>query len=191
MAVIVNFGSYPQNGSDREPIEWRVLDVKGEEALLVSQHCLDCRPYHHEEGEIWENCDLRNWLNTDFLMDAFSGEEQGMIRVSDLPNAGNFKYGIPDAGNTRDRIFCLSGEEAERYFAGNPDRVCMATAHAVSIAWLWQGWRWLRDPGYDRLGGAFVSGRGYISRDGYDSENRIPVRPALRVNLGAVLARQR
>ncbi len=60
----VKFGSYPQNNiAVKESIEWLVLDVNGNEALLVSRYGLDCKRYHHEFTEITlENCDLRKWL---------------------------------------------------------------------------------------------------------------------------------
>ena len=41
----VRFGSYPQNhGSAMEPIEWLVLEVRGNEALPVSRYALQRIP---------------------------------------------------------------------------------------------------------------------------------------------------
>ena len=71
---IIEFGIYPQ-GADGSvlPIEWIVLDVNENEALLISRHGLDCKQYHHERTKItWEYCDLRKWLNNDFIRSAFS-----------------------------------------------------------------------------------------------------------------------
>ena len=61
---IIKFGKYPQdrNGS-KSPIEWLVLDVKGNEALLISRYGLDCKPYDQKFTDTtWEDCDLRKWL---------------------------------------------------------------------------------------------------------------------------------
>ena len=126
----VKFGSYPQNNiAVKESIEWLVLDVNGNEALLVSRYGLDCKRYHHEFTEItWENCDLRKWLNADFLEMAFPEEEQHRIRLSDVVNDDNRKYGTSGGNNTRDRIFCLSLAEAERYFKSNDERKCQPAA---------------------------------------------------------------
>ena len=49
---IIKFGKYPQdNYSFRTPIEWLVLDVKGNGALLISRYGLDRKRYH----PVWEN----------------------------------------------------------------------------------------------------------------------------------------
>ena len=76
---IIKFGKYPQDSNDsKSPIEWLVLDVKGNEALLISRYGLDCKRYHHERDDItWEDCDLRKWLNCDFLKSAFSNCSEG------------------------------------------------------------------------------------------------------------------
>lgn len=73
----VKFGSYPQNNGDiKEPIEWLVLEVNGNKALLISSYGLDCKEYHHEfEFITWENCDLRKWLNGEFFRRAFTVAE--------------------------------------------------------------------------------------------------------------------
>lgn len=45
---IVSFGHYPQSssGMDNNPIEWIVLDVHGNKALIISRYALDCKPYN-------------------------------------------------------------------------------------------------------------------------------------------------
>lgn len=59
----VKFGSYPQNdvsGKTKEPIEWIVLEIQNDKALLLSKFIIDCKSYHNEQLDItWENCDLR------------------------------------------------------------------------------------------------------------------------------------
>lgn len=40
----VKFGTYPEShGDTKDPIEWLVLEVKDNEALLVSRYGLDCK----------------------------------------------------------------------------------------------------------------------------------------------------
>ena len=130
---IIKFGKYPQdrNGS-KSPIEWLVLDVKGNEALLISRYGLDCKQYHHAYDITWEDCDLRKWLNSDFLKSAFSNEESERILVSKLKNDYNpTKWWMLDEGNdTEDRIFCLSIAEALQYFSSDKERQCRPTAYA-------------------------------------------------------------
>ncbi|MEE3423854.1 MAG: DUF6273 domain-containing protein, partial [Succinimonas sp.] len=128
----IKFGNYPQqNSNTKEPIEWLVLEVNEKDALLVSRYGLDCKQYHHERVSMtWEQCDLRKWLNHDFLKDAFSPEDQRRIMLSEVVNDDNREYRTRGGNNTRDRVFCLSLAEAERYFKNDAERRCRPTALA-------------------------------------------------------------
>lgn len=136
---IVKFGSYPQNNGDvKEPIDWRVLEVNGDKALLVSCYGLDCKPFHNEcVPTTWKNCSLREWLNHDFLETAFSAEERQQIETSevvndDLPMTESLAEGgqqnetsevvNDNNGNTWDKVFCLSITEAHNYFDYDNDK---------------------------------------------------------------------
>jgi serine/threonine protein kinase len=199
--MIIPFGAYPQdNDSFRTPIEWLVLDVKVKktnflnrvfaknklEVLLISRYALDCKQYHHESKNItWEDCDLRKWLNSDFLKSAFSNEESERILVSELRNDDNPKYGTRGGNDTKDRIFCLSIAEAEQYFSSDKDRKCRPTTYAReqganvgSDCCVW----WLRSPGNDQSDATLVGMGGALHLDG-DGVNFIDlaVRPALRI----------
>ena len=171
------------------PVEWRVLEVKGDKTLLISRYGLECKQYHHEEEDVtWENCDLRKWLNEDFLKAAFTPAEQQRIRFSEVVSNDNNWYGTSGGNNTRDRVFCLSLGEAERYFRGDRERKCRPTAFAASHGayplngrnCLW----WLRMPGYYQSTAAVINPGGSISLGGQRvSDNIIAVRPAMWVNL--------
>ena len=108
------FGSYWQedtNGDgkadendDKQPIKWRVLDVNGDDALLLADKCLDARAYNTLNTSItWEKSTIRSWLNgygagentygTDYFgngasfMDmAFSAAEQAAIKTTAVDN---------------------------------------------------------------------------------------------------------
>ena len=183
--MYVTFGSYPQNyGTVREPIEWLVLEVNGAEAFLVSRYGLERRQYHHAQADItWERCDLRMWLNNVFLNEAFSAEEQRRIRFSQVVNDNNWKY---DGNNTRDRVFCLSLSEAERYLKNDGERMCQPTVYARNQgAWVDSGngccYWWLRSLGYG-LSALHVNSYGELNQYGTDvSRGNYVVRPALRL----------
>ena len=152
----VTFGRYPQNSGDTpEPIEWLVLDNDGKTALLLSKYGLDCQPFHGKCVETsWRECDLRRWMNRDFLSRAFSADEQGRIFDSSVYTGDNPHFGTRGCGLTCDKLFCLSLEEAWKYFSGTKkkygckerwhsdaadanwwvcrERACKATAYAVS-----------------------------------------------------------
>lgn len=107
--ITIKMGNYPQNcGLEKEPVEWMVLREEKHRCLCISKYLLDCQPYHHLPGRVtWQNCTLRNWLNHEFLMTAFSNEEREKILLSDVINP---------AKNTQDYIFLLSTDEVETYF---------------------------------------------------------------------------
>ena len=183
----ITYGRYFQDSDNaKSPIEWLVLDVKGNEALLISRYGLDCKRYHPGwENTTWEDCDLRKWLNSDFLKSAFSNEESERILVSELKNDNNPKWGIRGGNVTEDRIFCLSIAEAEQYFSSDEDRQCRPTAYARK-----QGayvdndccYWWLRSPGCNRSLATGVLTGGALLLFGLDVRNaRDAVRPALRI----------
>ena len=184
---IIKFGKYPQdNYSFRTPIEWLVLDVKGNEALLISRYGLDCKQYHHVGvNTTWEDCDLRKWLNSDFLKSAFSNEESERILVSELRNEDNREYRTRGGNDTKDRIFCLSIAEAEQYFSSNEDRQCRLTAYARKHgAYVYNdcsGW-WLRSQGGVRYDAPYVTSDGLLFICGLSAGGGdVAVRPALRI----------
>ena len=94
---IMTFGHYEQDGdlSDgTENIEWTVLDVQENSALLISRYGLDSVQYNTERAEVtWETCSLREWLNGDFLCAAFSEEEQETI-IESVQDYYNMKLGV-------------------------------------------------------------------------------------------------
>jgi hypothetical protein len=163
------------------------LEVNGDEAFLVSRYGLDCKQYHHEFVSMtWENCDLRRWLNEDFLNTAFTPAEQSIIKLSKLANDDNPAYGTPGGNATRDRVFCLSLAEAERYFKNDAERLCrptaLAKAHGASFSDDGYCYWWLRSPGDHQDYASFVGSDGTLYPHGnspsYDGD---AVRPALRL----------
>ena len=107
-----------------EPIKWRVLDIEGDCALLISEDILTVRQYHSSDVDItWADSDIRAWLNDDFLNEAFSEDEQKSIMLSKIPNPDNDFYGTPGGVDTEDKFFLLSIDEAERFFVDIDDRV--------------------------------------------------------------------
>ena len=107
--ITVVIGSYLQNcQAKKEPIEWIVLKEEEHCCLCISKYLLDCKPYHDFSKNVtWQDCTLRNWLNHEFFMSAFSTEEREKILLSAVKNP---------AGNTQDYIFLLSTDEVEELF---------------------------------------------------------------------------
>ncbi len=122
----VEFGCYPRGkDGEVEPLCWRVLDVQDGVALMITEEAIDCRLYNDKDksqergGNAWEFSDLRSWLNGEFLDTAFDRKERRRIAVSHNINADNPIWKTNGGNRTDDRIFCLSIDEAEKYFEQN------------------------------------------------------------------------
>lgn len=184
----IKFGSYPQkNGRAKEPIEWLVLEVNGNEAFIVSRYGLDCKQYHHKNISMtWKNCDLREWLNHDFLNEAFSKEEQQRIRLSVIVNDDNLEHGTSGGSITKDRVFCLSLAEAKGYFNNDGERRCqpttLAQTHGARFCDDGYCWWWLRSPGLNQGLASYVYPSGVFELRGcIVNIDCYAVRPALRI----------
>lgn len=138
----ISFGTYPQGwDGEKRSLGWRVLDCKDDELLLLSSLVIDAKGYHNSlTGITWENCDLRKWLNDEFLKQAFSEYEQDtLIQRHRLENPDNEDYrtywGTWWGGNsTEDKVFLLSIQEAQKYFTtGTPKRQERAAATGSGV----------------------------------------------------------
>lgn len=179
---IIQFGRYFKNsGSKKEPLEWRVLETDGKTALLITDYAVDCKPYHHEDMIVsWNDCDLRKWCNDDFVKEAFSETERNLI----VTTINHNNYG-PE---TKDLVYCLSTNEALKYFRNDNERICKATSYALKnganggVCTYW----WLRSSNnnYFYLRTALVDNLGNVSLYGYYVYHcYVAVRLACRINL--------
>lgn len=117
---VVTFGLYEQDNNvdnGREPIEWIVLDVQDGKSLLLSKYGLDVKPYNTDDIDVtWEKCTLREWLNNDFLKNAFSDVEKTAILETVLDNSSSTGGKQRKKGtDTKDQIFLLNDVEVEQY----------------------------------------------------------------------------
>lgn len=186
---IIEFGSYPyeKNGT-KKPIQWRVLDKNSDRLLLITEMAIDTKPYNSINEEItWQTCTLRSWLNSEFLNEAFSNEEQKQILITKVKATPNPHYDqrYHDAGRgTYDKVFLLSIQQAKSYFRTAVDRQTNASPYAksngASVNNNGNSWWWLRSPGNSSRSAAYVLIGGSISYDGsYVSNDYGAVRPAL------------
>lgn len=93
---IISLGNYEQDNdteNGKEPIEWMVLAVEDNKALLVSVHVLEEIVYHEKfEDTSWKDCTLREWLNKEFYKEAFTSGQKGMILKTELVNEDNEEW---------------------------------------------------------------------------------------------------
>lgn len=190
---LVSFGYYEQNNNTadgKEIIEWLVLTREDNKALLVSKYALDCQQYHSSlTGITWEKCSLRSWLNSTFLSEAFTPDEQKQILTATVSADRNPSWNI-DAGNsTQDKIFLLSIDEVNIYFSSDFERWYRPTEYAVSQMCYVDnnngncGW-WLRSPGIDQYFAAYVDTSGAVYHYGNNvNRSGYAIRPAFWINL--------
>ena len=124
---IVQFGRYEQDNdleNGPEPIEWRVLEIKDQAALLLSRSILDLKSYHYRDAATsWMSCTLRKWLNEDFVEAAFVPAEAERIIEFEYyegsPHEYNRKSKVVFSLN---KVFALTMEEVQTYIPGKQDR---------------------------------------------------------------------
>ena len=163
---VIQFGGY----------DWRVLDVQGNKALIITEHIIEQRPYNVDNKDVtWETCTLREYLNGEFLQ-KFSAEDQARIAETRINNPNNQQYGTNGGNDTNDKIFLLSIEEANRYFSSDSERIAKVANGTAS-------WWWLRSPGLLSFGAAGVHDDGLVNVAGGVVSDGGGVRPALYLNL--------
>ena len=146
---IVRFGNYEQdNNTDngKETIEWIVLDVdsSNNKALLMSRYVLDTQVYNKKYvNTTWQKGEVRKWLNSTFMKNAFTADEQKAILKTTLNNDFSEQKSDPNAmyeGNpfkpgpaTDDKLFLLSYNEVwNKYLPKDKERVAAATQYAIA-----------------------------------------------------------
>ena len=135
----VQFGVYEQDNdlqNGPEIIQWDVLAVEDDRALLISHYVLDAKPYNATRTDVtWETCTLRTWLNGEFFQKAFGDKAQEKILSSTVPADVNSEYKSSPGNATTDKIFLLSIPEADRYFPSDEARMCSPTDYAIAQGW--------------------------------------------------------
>ena len=191
----ISFGSY----------EWRVLEVKNNTALIITEYIIEQRAYHNAYKDItWADCSLRKYLNSEFY-DRFTTAEKSRIIPVLNKNPDNQWYGTKGGTDTQDSIFLLSIEETVcRYFGDSSSKLYSPGKNqrywferkdknnSKRIARLekrkegsW--WWWLRSPGRVSIKAVYIHGDGNIGIQGNnilkgnisDGECKGGVRPAL------------
>jgi len=192
--------------------DWRILEIRDDDLLLLSEYILFSRPYHNSrEAVTWETSSLRHYLNNNFY-NRFSSYDQSRIVESTSINNSNpwfeprgwLNTQGEGGANTTDRIFLLSIEEVVRFLGDSGtlrdgsrdftlsdhyDRARVARdSDSNTVRW------WLRSPGASlsmsdpNQFAIHVNENGTINvygRDVYPRGTSPGVRPAMWVNLNS------
>jgi len=189
----VTFGFYEQDNNTtngKEPIEWRILYLSGNKALMLAEKVLDVHYWNRLEtqGHRWMTSEIRTWLNNDFYKTAFSSTDKERIVASRILT--DYSGGE----ETWDNVFLLSKTEIERYFPDECDCLADITEYAkanlantginplcsignpVSAKW------WLRSPSEFFSEEAITVGPSCDTDYGFSVSNKkVGVRPAIWV----------
>ena len=172
-----------------EPIKWRFLDSGEGKVFVVSDLILDQHRYDGSSNN-YENSEIRNWLNNDFINKAFA--DQSVIATTSVDNSvasTGLDSNTYVCETTYDKLFLLSRQEAQNVnygFENDADRSAKVTDYAKARGvitssgdYVNNGYWWLRSPrSANSYSAYFVYSDGYITGmvDGL-SEN-YGVRPA-------------
>ena len=182
---VISFGRFVPAGRKAEPkgLLWKVLEVAGDNALILSDKLIVSMPYNDSEGETsWQRCTLRKWLNTAFVSSSFSADEARSLCPSDIDGES-------------DLVFILSQEEIEKYLSGEEVRdkggmlyVPARAAEKLKGRSNRDEYWWLRDVVY--VDARFSSMIRHIDHNGYfgftPSYCERWVRPVCRIKLAAM-----
>jgi hypothetical protein len=157
---------------------WQTLfaDKANQRTLVITWDCIAKGPYHQPGGNItWADCSLRKWLNNDWYSGLSATIKSRIAEVTNQ-NPSSASHGTPGGIPTRDKVFLLSIDEANTYFAADQERVARYKGS--------DHWWWLRSPGRFAGCAANVGFRGEILAYGdfVDGSDR-GIRPALWLNL--------
>ena len=152
---IVQMGTYEQDGDaeTEDPICWDVLDKDGDAVLLISHDVIAYQRFSdNHKCVIWEDSQIRSWLNQEFYAEAFDETEQASIRETTLENPSTVGFAAhvdpsvdvqvrESRPDTKDKIFLLSWKEAEQYYGNRltdasilgrrPSRVVLQKREAI------------------------------------------------------------
>ena len=166
----VNVGdSFTIGTYNGKALEWDVLavDKKNEKALLITKDIVSLVQFNTlEESSVWGGSSVRDWLASDFFLNAFSDEEQMDVLETEITAGGT---------STLDRVFLLSEGEASQYF--EDDKARRSNFNGELEDW------WTLSVGEDTSSAVVVLGEGSIFHDGYDVKNFEGVRPAFWLDL--------
>lgn len=183
----IRFGHYPQGLSDSiyQPIQWIVISTGKAEgveyATLLSKYVIDIRPIDSSAFG-WKDCNLRKWLNDDFLEESFSHTEKRHLLTyqKDNPTTAD-RVWIPD----NSQVIQLEQTCKEDLIANVTQRVKQRfSLNSTTIGW------WLSETescwypqDYDSSRRAYISETG--SCEGAEGGVFLGVRPIVAISFNS------
>ena len=175
--------------------QWLVLDLKDDQALIISKGTFGEEYYHHSNIDIsYAESSIREYLMSHVYL-FFNAEDRSRMIETTNENLNNQWYGTSGGEATIDKIFLLSISEVVRYFGDsgkldnrpedtwfisddyNEKRIALTDGEGVD-------W-WLRSPGETANYACFVTPSGVIVMEGVEVNYPLKcgIRPALWLKL--------
>lgn len=130
----VRFGKFEQTSlfDGEEFIDWKVLDKKDNMILVVSDRALTRSLFSEDDsGEsTWADSTIRRYLNSEFISEAFTIEEQNRLQTVSLSDEFVYDGEMHTAPITQDKVFLLSYNEVENYMLSDGAE-CIASNRVV------------------------------------------------------------
>lgn len=194
---IVTMGKYGEDQLFGEKdIEWIVLAVEENKALLFSRYIIDSMIFSTIDQKGYENSKIREFLNEEFI-NCFSESEKNSIIPTVVDGSYNEKYETNNEDERTDKIFLLSAKEIDTYF-NNLSEIAhdyimgIGTKYALNRGLQYIDYAnglvfspyWLRSIGFNYVYAQVVSFNGSVLEDGYFyHRHNCGVRPAMWVKL--------
>lgn len=150
-----------------EPIKWRILGTDGTNATLFGTQIIDGMSYD-DKSVSWKSSNIREWLNSDFLTDAFNSAQAQLINLVQVDNdlasapvsaSGKNDY-IDETDNvTEDKVWLLSYEDAQNEAYGFVGELAMGD----SVQDGYDDMRAMEVSDYARATGTFIK----VEKNGY------------------------
>ncbi len=184
----VVFGVFEQNpDSDGiERLEWIIAEKNGNEVLLISKYAIEAVPFALSKTS-WKGSVARQWLNNGFINGSFRTAERLKIREKSITTIYSDAEGKESFEITQDKVFLLSSNEVNRYFASDDERMALATpylrtkeAHVNLDNGMAHYWLRTPAPNGDIM---YVNGSGTVNESGKTFEKIMAVRPAMWISV--------
>lgn len=177
---IIKFGSYYLSNNDiKDPIEWLVLEKKGNRLFIVSKNIILFKPFNEKLQAItWEESSIRKWLNDDFLQEAFTDDEFNKIQTTRVKTSDDWNSNSNGGNATNDKIFLLSKEEILNYFELPTERLCKSLNQDEYSPW------WLRNMGSGQFSTSHITSEGEFFSQNAKRDN-YGIRCAMWIDLNA------
>lgn len=125
---VVTLGNYFQNSStNKEPLEWIIIDIEDNRALVLSSRVLHRLHYLKNPPQtlgdkifftkdyVWSDSAVRKWLNYNFYETAFNDEEKKVILPTDVFTYSQYRSEkhsyFTEQKSTIDKLFILARDE--------------------------------------------------------------------------------